>query len=109
MSLTQTQTTSFKAELYQGVHNLLTDNIYMALYTANATLDQSTTVYTTTGEVVATGYVAGGQLLTGADVSSDGYTAYVTFNNPTWSAAITARGAMLYNASQCFITLYNAL
>lgn len=100
MSLTQTQTTSFKAELYQGIHNLLTDHIYMALYTANATLDQSTTVYTSSNEVSATGYTAGGQLLTGVTVSSDGYTAYVSFDNPSWTAALTARGALIYNATQ---------
>ena len=100
MSLTQTQTTSFKAELYQGIHDLLTDDIYMALYTASATLDQSTTVYTTSNEVSATGYTAGGQLLIGVTVSSDGYTAYVSFDNPSWSAALTARGALIYNASK---------
>ena len=100
MSLTQTQTTSFKAELYQGIHDLLTDDIYMALYTANATLDQSTTVYTTSNEVSATGYTAGGQLLTGVTISSDGYTAYVSFDNPSWTAALTARGALIYNATQ---------
>lgn len=100
MSLTQTQTTSFKAELYQGIHNLLTDDIYMALYTASATLDQSTTVYTSSNEVSATGYTAGGQLLTGVTVSSDGYTAYVSFDNPSWTAALTARGALIYNATQ---------
>lgn len=100
MSLTQTQTTSFKAELYQGIHDLLTDDIYMALYTASATLDQSTTVYTSSNEVSATGYTAGGQLLTGVTVSSDGYTAYVSFDNPSWTAALTARGALIYNATQ---------
>ena len=100
MSLTQTQTTSFKAELYQGIHDLLTDDIYMALYTASATLDQSTTVYTSSNEVSATGYTAGGQLLTGVTVSSDGYTAYVSFDNPSWTAALTARGALIYNSTQ---------
>ena len=98
--ITQTQTTSFKAELYQGVHNLLTDIIYIALYTSNASLDQSTTVYSTAGEVVATGYTAGGELLTGVTVNSSGSTAYVSFNNPSWSAALTARGALIYNVSK---------
>lgn len=98
--ITQTQTTSFKAELYQGVHNLLTDIIYIALYTSTATLDQSTTVYTSTGEVVATGYTAGGELLTGTTVNSSGSTAYVSFNNPSWTSALTARGALIYNKSK---------
>ena len=100
MSLTQTQTTSFKTELYQGIHDLLTDDIYMALYTANASLDQTTTQYTSTGEVVATGYTAGGQLLLSPSVMSDGYTAYVSFAVPSWTAALTARGALIYNASK---------
>lgn len=39
MAIVQTQTTSFKAELYQGVHDLLTDDIYIALYNGNANLD----------------------------------------------------------------------
>lgn len=98
--IAQTQCTSFKAELYQGVHNLLTDNIYIALYTASATLDQSTTVYTTTGEVSDVAYTTGGKLLTGVTVNSSGYTAYVSFNNPSWSGAITARGALIYNKSK---------
>ena len=49
--IAQTQTTSFKLELYEGIHNLLTDNIYIALYDANAVLDSTTTVYTTTHEM----------------------------------------------------------
>lgn len=100
MSIVQTQTTSFKAELYTGIHNLLTDQLYMALYTANASLDASTTVYTTSEEVVATGYTAGGVLLTGVTVNTSGYTAYVSFDNPSWSAALTARCALIYNASK---------
>lgn len=100
MTIQQTQTTSFKKELYQGVHDLETDNIYIALYTANATLDQGSTQYTSTGEVVAAGYTAGGQLLLNPTVASDGYTAYVSFANPSWAAALTARGALIYNASK---------
>lgn len=100
MSLTQTQTTSFKAELYQGIHDLLTDDIYIALYTANATLNQNTPAYTADGEVTATGYDAGGQLLLNSTVASDGYTAYVSFDNPSWASALTARGALIYNASK---------
>ena len=59
MSIVQTQTTSFKAELYEGVHNLLVDEIYMALYNANADLNADTTAYSSTHEVTGTGYVAG--------------------------------------------------
>lgn len=98
--IAQTQCTSFKSELYQGIHNLLTDNIYIALYTANADLGAGTTVYTSTGEVVAAGYTAGGKLLISPTINSSGYTAYVSFANPSWTGAITARGALIYNASK---------
>jgi hypothetical protein len=99
--IVQTQTTSFKAELYQAIHNLLTDTLKLALYTANANLDESTTVYTTANEITGTGYSAGGNVVTGAAISSSGYTAFVTFNNVLWvPAAFTTRCALLYNASK---------
>lgn len=100
MSIVQTQTTSFKAELYEGVHNLLVDDIYMALYTANATLDADTTVYSSTNEVTGTGYVAGGVQMTGITIQTSGYTVYVNFNNVAFNASVTARCALIYNASQ---------
>ena len=100
MSIVQTQTTSFKKELYQGIHDLSTDNIYIALYTAAANLNAATTAYSATNEVVATGYTAGGQIMTGVAINTDGYTAYVNWSNVTWSAALTARCALIYNASK---------
>jgi len=101
MSIVQTQTTSFKAELYQGVHNLLTDTLYMALYTGNASINAATTAYTSSNEVTGTGYTAGGNQVTGATVNTYGYTAYVNFNNVVWTnSVITARCALLYNVSK---------
>jgi hypothetical protein len=100
MSIVQTQTTSFKKELYQAVHNLATDTLKIALYTGNANLNADTTVYTTANEVVASGYTAGGNTLTGVVISSSGYTAYANWANTAWTAAITARCALIYNASQ---------
>jgi hypothetical protein len=101
MSIVQTQTTSFKAQVYQAVHNLLTDNLYVALYDGFADLNADTTVYTAVHEVVATGYTAGGQILTGVTINTYGYTAYVNFNNVVWTGAtITARCALIYNATQ---------
>lgn len=101
MAIVQTQTTSFKAELYQGIHDLTTDVIKIALYTANANLNEATTVYSATNEVPATGtYVAGGSQLTPITVSTSGYTAYVGFPNISWTGAITARCALIYNSSQ---------
>ena len=99
-SIVQTQTTSFKAELYQGIHDLLTDSIKIALFTANANLNETTTVYNSTDEVSGTGYTPGGVVMTGITVNTSGYTAYVGFNNVVFNAAVTARCALIYNASQ---------
>lgn len=93
-------TTSFKVELPQAVHNLLTDSIKMALYTASATLNAATTIYSSSSEVVAAGYTAGGIVLTGVTINSANNSAYISFNNPSWAAALTARGALIYNASK---------
>ena len=101
MSIIQTQTTSFKAQLYQGIHDLTTDVIKIALYTASANLNEDTTVYNSTNEVANTGtYSAGGAQLTPITVSSSGYTAYVGFPNISWTGVITARCALIYNSTQ---------
>jgi len=100
MSIIQTQTTSFKKELYEAVHNLSTDTIYIALYTGNANLNETTTAYSSTDEVVATGYTAGGTDMTGVSISSSGSVAYVNWDNVGWSAALTARCALIYNVTQ---------
>ena len=96
----QTQTTSFKKELYTGVHNLATNTLKIALYTAAANLNEDTTVYTTTAEVTGGGYVAGGVTLTGVTISSSGYTAFVDFADVVFNASVTARCALIYNATQ---------
>ena len=96
----QTQTTSFKTQLYTGVHNLLTDTLKIALYTANADLNEATTIYTTTAEVTGGGYVAGGVVLTGVTINSSGYTAYVDFADVVFNASVTARCALIYNVTQ---------
>ena len=98
--IVQTQTTSFKAEVYQAVHDLLTDTIKIALYTSNANLDADTTVYSTSEEVVASGYTAGGEVMTGVALNTSGYTVYVNWANTSWSTSVTARCALIYNASQ---------
>jgi len=102
MSIVQTQTTSFKAELYQGIHNLLTDTLKIALYTSNADLNEDTTAYTSTGELpTANGYTQTGVVLTGVTIGTSGYTAFVSFNNVTWNpASFTARAALIYNSSK---------
>lgn len=101
MAFEQTLTTSFKQDVLLGVHNLVTDTIKIALYTASADLTASTTVYGSSNEVVGTGYTAGGLVLTSATVLTSGTTAYVDFANAVWPAAnFTARGALIYNASK---------
>ena len=86
----------FKSGLLTGAFNFSSGSFYMALYTNNATLNASTTAYTTTGGVSASGYAAA--LLTGATVAISNGVAYLTFNNPSWTAAFTARGALIYKA-----------
>jgi hypothetical protein len=101
MPILQGMCSSFKQESWLGIHDLDTDTLKMALYTANANLSQATTVYTTADEVVGAGYTAGGEVITGAQVLLSGTTAYLTFNNPVWSgASFVCRGGLIYNASK---------
>ena len=101
MPITQAMCSSFKQQILLGEHDLDTDTIKIALYTSAATLSAATTVYSTSDEVVGTGYTAGGNTLTGATVSLTGTTAFVDFSDTTWTTAtITARGALLYNSSK---------
>lgn len=110
MAIAQTATTSFKVELLQAVHNFgpTSPNTFkVALFTAAANLGPTTTVYSTTNEVVGTGYTAGGNTLTisvsptSGNNSSSVPTAYISFANSTWTnASFTARGALIYNSTQ---------
>ena len=93
---------TFKTGLMNGTFNFTSGTFYMALYTNAATLDASTTAYTATGEVVASGYTAGGLALTIAQtptVGNSGNVAYISFDNAVWSGAITARGALIYTSA----------
>lgn len=99
----QDLTVSFKKELLEGKHDFrTTGNIFkIALYSSTATLNSSTTAYTSTGEISATGYTAGGATLTNVNPSSGGLVGYCSFQTVTWSGSgITARGALIYNSSQ---------
>ena len=102
MAITQAMCTSFKTELLGGTHDLDTDVIKIALFTSSASLDASTTAYSTSNEVAnGNGYTTGGNTLTGAAISSSGTTAFVDFSDSTWSSAsFTARGALIYNSSK---------
>ena len=99
--ISQALCSSFKQQILLGEHDMDTDVIKIALYTSAADLSAATTAYSTSNEVVGTGYTAGGNTLTGASVSLTGTTAFVDFSDTTWTTAtITARGALLYNSSK---------
>ena len=95
--------TSFKQEVLEGLHdfNATGGNTFkLALYDNTATLDASTTVYTTSGEISGTGYIAGGAALTNVDPTTSGTTAFGDFDDLTFATAtITARGALIYNST----------
>ena len=103
MAIIQTQCSVFKSNLLSGLENFTLASPYVykiALYNANATLDASTTAYTTTNEITGTGYTAGGRTLVIIPPAYSGSTAYVSFNNVTWSpASFTCRGALIYNST----------
>ena len=94
-------TTTFCKGLLQGVFNFDSHVFKIALYDGSvASLDQSTTAYTTTGEISATGYTAGGQALTNVGVSSNGTTGFASFQPVTWTGnGIVASGALIYDST----------
>jgi hypothetical protein len=103
--IVQTSCTIFGVNLLSGLENFTPASSYqykIALYNANANLDNSTTAYTSVNEVTGAGYTAGGQVLTPTSLGSDttNNTAFVSFNNVTWSpASFTTRGALIYNST----------
>jgi hypothetical protein len=111
MAISQAMCTSFKVELLSGGHNFNTTNVArtvntqdtfkIALFTSAATLDATTTAYSTSNEATGTGYTAGGNTLTVSAVpTSTGTTAFLDFTDTTWSTAtVTARGALIYNST----------
>lgn len=91
---------SYKQEILEGVHSS-SDTYKIALYSNDATLDATTTVYTTTNEITGTNYVAGGQELTGFTTGLSGSIAFLYFDSVSWAeSTITARGCLIYNASK---------
>jgi hypothetical protein len=102
MSIQQCMTTSYRLNAMNGVQNLSTNTLKIALYTDAASLGLDTTVYSTTNEVVGAGYTAGGITLTNVVVqASPEGVVYLSCDNVTWSgSSFTARGALLYNSTQ---------
>jgi hypothetical protein len=108
--ITQTSCTVFQQNLLNGNENFTTGQYKIALYNANANLNQQTTAYTSVNEVVGTGYTAGGQLLTISTTPTQDNVnniTYVSFSNVVWNpASFTTRGALVYNATTgaaCFV------
>ena len=97
--------TCFKQNCLSGLENFAVGTPYtykIALYTASASLDNTTTAYTTDNEITGTGYTAGGETLTPIPPASNttSNTAYISFQNAVWNpAAFTCRGALIYNAT----------
>ena len=99
-------TNTFKTGLLDGAFNFNTGTTQVfkiALYTNSATLDATTTGYTSTGESTGGNYSAGGQILTIAQIPTIGNqtgvaTTYLSFSNASWTGSITARGALIYLA-----------
>ena len=91
---------TFKSGLPSGTFSISTasSNLYISLYTNGATLNAATAGYTTSSEVVASGYTAGGNALvvTVNPTTGTSDTAYFSFANAAWSSALTARGALIY-------------
>ena len=92
---------TLRSGLANGTINFVTDTFRLALYTNAATLDETTTAYTTTGEASGGNYTAGGQVVTatiGTETTSAGSIVFINFSAPSWTGAITARGALIYKA-----------
>ena len=97
MAIQQGGTNAFSTGLMNGVYNFTSGSFKIALYSGAASLGPDTASYTSANEVVATGYTAGGNALTVSVVPvSANDVAYVSFTNVTWNAALTARGALIY-------------
>jgi PKD repeat protein len=101
MAISQAMCTSFKKELLEGVHNFKNsggNDFKLALYTSSASLDASTTAYTTSNEASGTNYTAKGASLTRVDPSTSSTTALTDFADLTFSnASVTARGCLIFN------------
>jgi hypothetical protein len=96
--------TSFKDQILEAVHDFRTsggDVFKLALYSSAATLDATTTAYTSSNEVANSGtYAAGGGTLTNVTPTTSGTTAFTDFDDISFtSATINARGALIYNST----------
>lgn len=98
----QALTVSFKEQLLKGIHDFTTDTFFLALYTNAADLSASTPIYTPLGEVIGTGYTAGGKQLVNLGVATGGANAYTSFADAVWTGPnkFSVAGGLIYNASK---------
>ena len=104
LSIDQAVCNSFKSQLLDANHDFSSagGNVFkLALFQSNAVLNATTTVFTSTNEVVATGtYVSGGGILAGQTVSLDGSVGIVDFADLSFTGVtLSALGAVIYNTS----------
>ena len=103
MAITSAICNSFKTEILTGTHNFTASSgntFNLALYTSDATLNKSTTAYTTSNEVSGSGYTAKGNALTSVTPTLDSSTAVCDFADTSFtSASFTARGCLIFNDS----------
>lgn len=103
--MSHTYTTSFVSELTNGIHDLDTDTLKLALFSSSATPGIATTAYGTSNEVTGTGYSAGGAamvLSSGYPIIADNGTGRLfKFDDVEWtSSTLTARWGLIYNSSK---------
>ena len=106
MAITSAVCNSFKVEVLQAEHNFTASSgntFNLALYTSSATLNKSTTAYSSSNEITNTSgsaYSAKGKALTSVTPTLDSDTAVCDFSNVSWtSASFTARGCLIFNDS----------
>ena len=93
---------TLRSGLIDGTLKFATDTFRLALYTNSATLNQTTTAYTSDGETSGGNYVAGGPIVVATvntALDASGSTVYVNFSSPAWTGAISARGALIYDVT----------
>lgn len=120
MANTQSMCTSFLGELMTATHNFGTaptrgsgaaDTFKAALYLASATINASTTAYTSTGEVTSTNYTAGGVAVTNANPptsTNTSATAGTGYWTPSASIVYGSVGSPVTFASFDCVLVYNS-
>ena len=106
MAITSAICNSFKQEVLQAIHNFTASSgntFNIALYTSSATLNKSTTAYSTSNEISNTSgsaYSAKGKALTSVTPALSTDTAVCDFADISWtSASFTANGCLIFNDS----------